>query len=372
MQSFNDKTFILIVIAAFFSAVQLFYYLFFYARLWFNRKQKQALNTVELPPVSVVICAKNEYENLKNFLPKILKQDYPKFEVIVVNDASTDDTEFILKYLEKQYPNLRHTNIPISKFEHGKKLALTIGIKSAKHEHLLLTDADVYPISDKWIKNMISRFDKKTQIVLSYGAFEKSKTFLNKLIRYDNFFNSLQFLSFAKAGIPYMGTGRNLAYKKSLFVENKGFASHYSIPSGDDDLFVNENADKNNTQICINPEAFTYSPAKTYFKNWIFQKSRHLTTGVKYKLLHKFLLTIEPLSRIFFYTTLLLSIVYINLTAMYITLFTLFVKIFILKLSQQILKEKDLFIYSLLFDITLPLLYVYIHLNKLIIKTRWK
>ena len=277
-----------------------------------------------------------------------------------------------MKYLEKKYDKLRHTTIKPNKFIHGKKLALTIGIKSAKHEHLLLTDADTYPASKEWIKKIISKFSEQKEIIISYGAFEQNSGLINKLIRYDNAFNSIQYLSFAKAGIPYMATGRNLAYKKSLFIKNKGFASHYGILSGDDDLFVNENATPTNTNICISPKAFTYTKAETTFKNWYYQKLRHLTTSHKYKTLHKFLLIMEPLSRMLFYSSILLSILYTNTVSISILTLAFLVKIFVLNFTLKTLKEKDLFLYSLMFDLILPMLYLIIHINKLIKQQEWK
>jgi len=349
--------------------IQLFYFLYFYIRIL---KKDKSLKSNEKPPVSVVICAQNEYDNLKEFLPKILEQDYPNFEVVVVNDASYDDTEFILTHLEKSYKNLRHTTIKPSKFKHGKKLALTIGIKSAKNEHLVLTDADCYPADKNWISNIISSYTPEKDIIISYGAFIKEKSFLNKLIRYDNFYNSLHFLSFALAKIPYMGTGRNLSYKKSLFVENKGFASHYGILSGDDDLFVNENATKNNVSVQYSPENFTYTKAKKTFSDWYFQKMRHLSASTKYKFEHKALLSLEPISRVAFYSLLVLSIVFnckiIILSAIFIIIFKLILFNFILKNLQ----EKDLLLISLLYDILSPAFYFIIHINKKIRKQKWK
>ncbi len=291
--------------------------------------------------------------------------------MVVVNDASYDETEFILKHLEKSYKNLRHTTIKPSKFKHGKKLALTIGIKSAKYEHLVLTDADCFPANKNWISNIISSYTPEKNIVIGYGAYIKEKSILNKIIRYDNFFNSLNFLSFALAKIPYMGTGRNLSYKKSFFKKTNGFASHYGILSGDDDLFVNENATKNNVAVLYKPENFTYTKTKKTFKDWYFQKMRHLSASVKYKFSHKILLSIEPLSRIVFYSLLIASIVLnckiIALTAIFIILIKIILFNFILKSLQ----EKDLLLTSLLYDILSPILYFIIHINKKMRKQKW-
>ena len=191
-------------------------------------------------PISVIICARNEYDNLSSFIPKVCTQDYPNYEVIVVNDASVDDSDILLTNLERQYPNLRHTNIPFNeKFEHGKKLALTIGIKSAKNDYFVLIDADCYPTTSNWLTLMSKEFINK-QIVLGYGSYEKEKSFLNKLIRFETVFIANQYFALAKLGIPYMGVGRNIAYTKNIFWSVNGFVKHAQIPSGDDDLFINE------------------------------------------------------------------------------------------------------------------------------------
>ena len=363
------KSILIISALAFAGIVQLFYYLVFYLRIAFKDKEQKEEFT---KPLSVVICAKNEAENLKKYIPLIAKQNYNNFEIVVVNDCSADDTEFILDFLEKKYKNLRHTTIlEDNKFSHGKKLALTIGIKSAKNEHLILTDADCYPASDNWLKEISSNFSEQKNIIVSYGAFEKDNGFLNKFIRYDNFFNSMQFLSFAKAGIPYMGTGRNMAYTKSLFIDNKGFASHYNIMSGDDDLFVNENANNKNTKAVCNSETFTYSPAKKSFIKVYHQKLRHLSTAKKYKFFHKFLLSLEPLSRILFYLSSSISLIFLfNYLVLAFIVIVLIVKITVVKIASNRMLEKDLFIFSLLFDMFLPIFYLFLHTNSFLVKRR--
>ncbi|ASB48106.1 glycosyltransferase [Alkalitalea saponilacus] len=243
--------------------------------------QTEATNT---KPVSVIICAKNESENLEKFLPKVLTQEYPEFEVIVVNDCSEDDSEMVLARLKEKYPHLYYTNIPVDrKFSHGKKLALTIGVKAAKNNHLVLTDADCYPTSEKWLSGMMQGFKEGKEIVLGVGTYEKQSGFANLLTRYDTFVTAIQYLGYALSKKPYMGVGRNLAYKKELFVKNNGVKSHSHILSGDDDLFVQSVANKHNTEIIINPEAQTISTPPGNLSGWRRQKARHLTTAPYYK-----------------------------------------------------------------------------------------
>ena len=182
----------------------------------------------------------------------------------------------------------------------GKKFALTLGIKAAKYDYLLLTDADCYPRDKDWISSMAKHFFNKT-IVLGYGAYEKHKGLLNKLVRFDTFQVAMQYFSYALIGKTYMGVGRNLAYKKSLFFDNKGFATHLHLPSGDDDLFIKEVATYNNTAISIEYSSHTLSVPKMNWKSWIRQKSRHLSTGIYYKNYHKLMLGSWTLSQILFW-----------------------------------------------------------------------
>ncbi|MCD6598647.1 MAG: glycosyltransferase, partial [Bacteroidales bacterium] len=292
----GDLLLILFLLAAF---IQFFYWGFFYSRLAFYKEKRKNSKAC---PVSVVICAKDEAENLKKYLPVILSQHYPDYEVIVVNDCSEDNTAEVLEEFEKKFAHLRTTIIKKDeKFTHGKKLALTIGIKAAKNEWLLLTDADCVPETPDWISGMQKNFTNDTSVVLGYGGYFYKKGLLNNYIRNDTLYTAIQYFSFAMAGIPYMGVGRNLAYRRSVFFENKGFSSHAKLASGDDDLFVNQIAEKKNTKVEFNTKSHTRSEAKNTFKKWVKQKKRHLTTGRYYDLKTKWLLGVEVLSRVIFY-----------------------------------------------------------------------
>lgn len=354
----NLSVFELVTISVFASAllVQLFYYLFFYLRIAFF-KVKDKKN--EQFPVSVIICAKDEAKNLDNFLPSVLEQNYPEFEVIVVNDGSEDETEDVLKRLDNKYKHLYVTTIPKNNnFRQGKKLAVTIGLKAAKNEWVLLTDADCKPVSKNWISKMQANFNKNTDIVLGYGAYSKQKGFLNKLIRFDSLFIAMQYFTFAKAGMPYMGVGRNLAYRKSVFFKNKGFASHLKIKSGDDDLFVNKIANKKNTAIELSPESFTQSVPETKFISWYYQKKRHLTTGRYYKFKHKFVLGLEILSRLLFYTSFITGLIYTNLWIYFAIGFLIrfLLQLIIFYAASVKLKESNVFYFGIIFDFILPLI----------------
>ena len=280
----------------------LFYYIYFFVRIILIKKNNSSFNK----PISIIICAKNELNNLKNNLQFILDQNYSNFEVIVVNDQSSDDSINFLNKLAKKNKHLVIVEIDdFVKTTLGKKFALTLGIKTAKNEYLILTDADCIPDSKNWIKKMSSNFNQ-ANIILGYGSYKKEKSFLNKIIRYDTFSIAQQYLSFALANQTYMGVGRNLAYKKSLFFSNKGFASHINIASGDDDLFIQEIA--NNSTVTIEPsnEAHTTSNTIKSWKDWIYQKRRHISTAPLYKMKFKILLSIYPISQLLFLLSIIL------------------------------------------------------------------
>jgi glycosyltransferase involved in cell wall biosynthesis len=290
--------------------IQVFYYLWFFIRLAIYKKPTRT--SQQQHPVSVVVCARDEAQNLAENLPEILQQQYPStFEVIAVNDNSFDDSKYVLEYLQKPFKNLRPIELKQeARLIHGKKFPLSIGIKEAKYELLLLTDADCKPSSPQWIQHMQEAFAPGKEVVLGYGAYIKEPGLLNKLIRFETYLSALQYFSYALAGMPYMGVGRNLAYKKDLFFRNKGFSRHNQLAGGDDDLFINRVANKENTTIVIDKESFTYSKAKTQWSTWRTQKTRHYTTGKFYKSNHKLLLGLFSLSHFLLYPLLIASIIF--------------------------------------------------------------
>lgn len=365
----------IVLIAA--TSIQIIYYLFVYTQVAFF-KQKVSDNPL-YPPVSVILCAKNEEENLRRFLPLVLEQQYPKFEVIIVNDCSEDDTESYITNLQKKYSNIKYTFIKDDpKFKHGKKLAVTIGIKAAQYNHFVFIDADCYPESNTWLSSMCSQFDEKTQIVLGYGGYEPKTGFLDKLVRYDTFFIAVNYLSLARIGLPYMGVGRNMAYSRAAYEQSSRFTKHYHILSGDDDLFICEVGRKGNTRIELSGNGFTRSEQVETFTQWCSQKRRHLTTASSYRFIHQFLLTLEPFSRMLMFGLILMyvilfSSVFLNVVISLVAMRFL-LHIVIHNLNMNRLHESKLLVYSPIFDVLLPFLITILMIqNKLNTrKRRWK
>jgi glycosyltransferase involved in cell wall biosynthesis len=267
--------------------IQIVYFSFFIVA--FFKKNKPAGRSVK--PVSVIVCAHDEENNLRELVPLLLAQDHPEYEVIIVEDRCNDSTYDYLLAATKLDSRLRMVRV-VHKPDHisGKKFALTLGIKAARYDWVLLSDADCRPEGNKWISSMSSFMEDSANIVLGFSPYIKTKGLLNSFIRFESFLTGIQFIGLAILGKPYMGVGRNLAYRKSLFLDNKGFNSHLGIVGGDDDLFVNKHAIGASTNICIGTGALMRSLPKTTWSEYYIQKLRHLVVGKSYKFSDKFIL----------------------------------------------------------------------------------
>jgi glycosyltransferase involved in cell wall biosynthesis len=326
-------------------------------------------------PISLIISAKNESDNLKLFIPHIISQNYSDFELILVNDNSTDNTLKVMQSLKRQYSNIDITiiNIISENFKGNKKIALTKAIHQAKNNYLVFTDADCKPTSQNWLKTIASKINNEKTIFLGYGAYRKINwSWLNKLIRFETLLTAIQYFSYAKIGIPYMGVGRNIAYKKSVFNDAKGFIAHQHIKSGDDDLFINQVANAKNTTYSLSNDSFTVSEPHTNFLGWFHQKRRHITTSNHYKPIHQFLLVLFYLSQILFW---FLSIfLLINAYLINFVLLLFFIRIGLQYITYGIssykLKETDLIIFIPFLELFLIIIQMSIFIRNLISKPK--
>jgi glycosyltransferase involved in cell wall biosynthesis len=303
-----------LLLAVFYFAIiiQLLYYLLVFSRLAIYCSKEPQLDeantalTSEDKFVSVIICARNEGPNLAKNLPLILQQEYPNFEVIVVDDGSEDGSPEILSKIASEFysQDLMFNVIRVEEKPYpGKKFPLSLGIAAAKGECVLLTDADCCPASNQWIRQMILGYTPSREIVLGFGGYTNQPGLLNKVIRYETFHTFLQYGSYALAGIPYMGVGRNLSYKRQLFSHVGGFEKHKNQISGDDDLLINAIANSRNTALCIHPDSFIWSTPEQTWSDWLRQKTRHISAGIAYRPIHQFLLGLYTLSLILTYVT---------------------------------------------------------------------
>jgi hypothetical protein len=276
-----------------------------------------------------------------------------------------DDSKYILEEYQRSFKQLQLVELKQeARFIPGKKFPLSVGIKTAKHEIVLLTDADCVPASEFWIEKMQDGFDGGIEIVLGYGAMHKKKGFFNKMVRWETFHTALQYLSYAKAGMAYMGVGRNLSYKKTVFFRHKGFSAHNHVPGGDDDLFINNAATKKNTAIVIDKDSFTLSEPAKVWKQWIAQKKRHYTTSKYYKPLHKFLLGLYAFSLFLFYPLFIATLFIFNWKCALIVFGIRFLmQAFVIFKTTNKLDEKDLFPWFVFFDVWMFFYYLFFSIS---------
>jgi len=365
---------ILLIAFAVIVFIQFFYYIFIFGKFSFGNKTAETPKRI---PISIIVCAKNEEENIKKYFQTLVSQNYPEYEIVLIDDASSDETLELFETYEKQYANVKLVKVQNNEaFWGNKKFAVTLGIKAAKNEYLVFTNAECYPSSSDWLLQISSQFTKEKTIVLGYSAYEKVKnSFLNKIIRFETMLTATQYFSWAKIGKPYMGVGRNLAYKKEAFFNVRGFMDHMKIRLGDDDLFINQAATKKNTAILYTPESFTFSEAKTTFNSWFNQKRIQSSTVKFYKGFDRFQLGL------FFFTQFWFLILAIVLLAfqfqwMLVTGLIIFRYLFTwisLGYAAGKLKEKDVMYWYPIIEIVLIFTQLRIFYKNLISKPiHWK
>ena len=349
---------------------------YFYIRYLAAPMRKWTKNNVrctkEKPGVSVIVSARNEGDNLEHYLQALLTQDYPEYEVIVVDDGSEDNTREVIERYMNEDTRLHTTFVPRNaRVGSTKKLALTLAAKAARYDYLLLTDADCVPESNRWISAMMQGFadqrpstndQRQTDIVLGFGAYFYEKGHINRLVRYDTLFNGLHYLGAALCGHPYMGVGRNLAYRKQLFFESGGFSHLMNEIAGDDDLFVNHTATADNTAVVLTPDAYTWSRAKQTLREWLQQKRRHLSVSPAYKRATQMRLAMEPITRGLFYALVIAAVIgyrssVIGWIAIGLFLLRWLLQLLIINISARRMRLHGFGPFSILwFDIVLPLI----------------
>lgn len=355
------------------TVIQLIYFISFFSFAF--HQSKQSKTTTEFP-VSVIVCSKNEEVNLQRLIPLLLQQEHSKFELVLINDASSDNTLEVLQSFQEKDSRIRIVNVENNEaFWGNKKYALTLGIKAAKYDHLLFTDADCVPASAHWISQMSQQFSTTKSIVLGYGKYKYvDYSLVNLMIRFETLLTAVQYFSYARLGSPYMAVGRNLAYTKGEFFKVKGFINHIQVRSGDDDLFIKDAANNQNTAISYHPDSFTISEAPKSFTEWFRQKRRHISTASLYKFKHKFFLGLFFVTKFSFWL-LAPFIVYLEPIEMSLPIIGLyFVFNYIaLGVSAKKLKETQVIYFLPLLEIFLVLFQITIFIANTISKpTHWK
>ena len=339
--SYNSFSFIVLIVFGLSLLIQLLYHWGKFSKVAFFKKVGRPKLDEELEPVSIVICARDVYEYLIDLIPALLTQDYPDYEIVVVNDCSDDETEEYLKDLERREPKIKPVQLKQHlNFFNGKKFPLSMGIKSAKNDIIVLTECNCMPVNDQWLRSVVNRYNNQTEIVIGYSPYVQKKSTLNRIMRFDALQNGLLYLSAALSRRPYMGVGRNLSYRKELFYRNKGFISHYMTSVGDDDLFISQVANKKNTEVLIDAENAILTTPTSSFKLWIRQKSSRYSTVSKYNVGARISLSLFYLSQFLFYASFIAllcmkpAFVITNGAAFYIPILVFF---FLLRFGTQLI-----------------------------------
>lgn len=310
----NTYTLILLALLLLsFVALSLYYGLFWFRVGRFKRDvvSKQPSANGQQPSVSVVMVVHNEAEFLKSSLPYLLEQDYPDYEIVIVDYTSTDDTRYVLRVCSENYPNLKPILFPhdVNMFQ-GKKYPLSIGIKSATKDVILLTEAESVPRSFDWVSQMMKGYCGDTQIVMGCNIVKSNGTLLGAFQQYENMTYNASYIGAMAMGNPFTATGRNLSFRRDFFFKQGGFISHYSIPDGADDLFVNANANSRNSSVVLSSDAFVVSEPRSSFRLWHQDRSHRLYTRRYYGLKDKLMLAFYPLSQFVFLASLVLLLVF--------------------------------------------------------------
>ncbi len=302
--NYNSLSFIILIVFGVCLIVQLLYHWSFFTKVAFYKRNARPKLNEELEPVSIVLCARDAYEYLVDLIPALLKQDYPDFEIVVVNDCSDDETEEYLKDLERNEPRVKPVQLKQHlNFFNGKKFPLSMGIKSAKNDLIIFTDCNCMPVNDQWVRSVVNRYNNRTEIVIGYCPYVQKKSALNRIMRFDALQNGLLYLSAALCHHPYMGIGKNLSYRKELFYRKQGFISHYTTSVGDDDLFINQAATKKNTEVLIDAEDAILATPPSTFHLWARQKSSRYSTIPQYDGPSRLMLSGFYVSQFLFYAS---------------------------------------------------------------------
>jgi glycosyltransferase involved in cell wall biosynthesis len=281
------------------AVIQITYYILFSTFLVGSKKNE---NNIPEVPVSVIIYTKNQAKNLPQFIPLIMDQENSKFEIVLINNASSDNTSEVLELFAKKYANLKVLNIENNEaFWGSKKYALTLGIKASKYDNLLFTDTKSKPVSKYWVSEMSKKFTSKKTIVLGYRKYQKENSLLNIFIRFENLLTAIKCFGITKLGSPYMAFGTNLAYQKSEFFKVNGFINHMKINAGEGDLFIKDAADRKNTTFCISENSFIKTDSPNSFLKWFTEKKEETLITKKHQFKHRFFLGLFSFSKLLFY-----------------------------------------------------------------------
>ena len=358
---------IIVVLFGVITFLELIYYYVIYARFSFLKKKKAV--AIQNVPISIVMVVKDAASVLLKTLPKLLNQQYEDFEVVIVNDNSQDETQLLVVEYQQQYKNIKLVNLDTAVTTiRGKKFALSMGIRCATYDHVIITDPECSPTSSHWLEKMTQNFVGQKRIVLGYSTYEKRNNLFNRLLHFDTLVNAVQYFSLARIHSTYRGDDKNMAFTKSLFDAQRGFASHNHISYGDEDIFISRAATKNNTAIEFSHDAVTVLQRGTNHRYWRDHKEGLYFTRKYNTFKNRLILNSYGVINFLFYVALVFAILITlnDLVLLCVTLGIIASRIisqyFVFGFAAKKLNEKQvipaLLIYDIIFTILNPLYYL--------------
>jgi cellulose synthase/poly-beta-1,6-N-acetylglucosamine synthase-like glycosyltransferase len=323
------------------------------------------------PSVSIVITYKNEAPHIASLVKRILSQSYQgDIEVITIDDYSTDGGYELLQDIDDPRLISRQATEDLP----GKKRALTEAIGHTRYPFLLMTDGDCLPVSDLWIKNMMTCMEEHTDIVCGYAPHRTADSGLGLWQQYETWITAMQYMTYAMSGLGYMAVGRNMLVRRSAYDKVKGYTDHAHIIAGDDDMLVQSVVSGDNIKVCLSPSTFIYSDAKPSLSSYLTQKSRHISVSRHYKLAHKCLLGLFASSQLLFWMIAISGLAIYPLFWREIVIVICF-KWIVQMISHhkwlQVLHCRDLRYYFPILDMATPLYYIRSGVMSIMRKSRW-
>ena len=349
-------------------------YLFFFLLFSFS-KEKQINNSKEKLPVSVILYTKNNEQIIEESFSKLINQTYPNFEVVIIDNASSDETPTILEELAVKFSNLKIVTVENNEaFWSNKKYALTLGVKAATHEHIIFTEVDSTPVSNNWLNSMAQKFSEEKEIIIGYTKYENKRfSFFGLLVRFEHLLHHILAFTNNKFGSAFNASEKNFGYTKSSFFKAKGYINHLKIQASHSDLFLKDATTKSNTTYTVKPTSFMVKSLPDSFSEWFNNLQLKSFNKKYYKAKHQLIINLFSFSRVLFYPlAIILAILnwklIIPFIASYYVLFYL-----VVGKSAQKLKERQLIYFLPIIDIFIVCIQFSIFITNRISKpTVWK
>lgn len=223
--------------------------------------------------ISVITVGRNAIDDLRSLIPSVIAQKYPRFELIVVDDRSFDNTAVFLKSIQRNYPSvLKVVTIPEDTTYPwpGKKFAITMGVKAAQYERIVLLDTSALPLSENWLSDVASAFGRKgADMVLGYNFYKKGQRAVSSFFAASSFLFSSDAMAWARIGLPFKGEGSNFGFTRTMFFSGSGYMNNMRIPAGEADFLLGDYSGGTNVSVMVSRHSFVQCGSVDTMRQWL-------------------------------------------------------------------------------------------------------